>query len=549
MVMENPVTEKKGPFKFKKTLSIILLVFFWFPLFQFKKTINNFSNPNQISVPDSPYLQNTQGASITYPELNFLWKFKAIEQFQIQPIIIGILLLAISIILLTKIKTKYNLLHISKIAENRILVLLIASLFSFLHTGLLSPYTTNYFYSRATDLDNRWYTVFLLGGNQGAVNADYFVFRNLDYIYWGSLYDGPEVDGQLIRRSIFNFILSTPNFFINSYYIWIFINVFLLCATMICLQKTLTKLLHPTVATLTSLLFGSSLPIMLYFGSPWTYFAGVCCSVLLTVYFIEVTILRKGSTKKQYIFFCICASATSLTYDLMPIFLGMLIFSLTVVRNKYLNIGLLVALVIPTTYFKIFRILGGSSSNNNSQYIEQSLKEIFKIISNHEYGKLFSEILSGVSNFPTMLQQVIGLPLIYLAMIGIFLVSEKNLRILTLCIVSSTLLTYLFFTVSKSELSSYPRIYFHPLGIIIMIAGFCLNYLFVDIRKTSFRKFKLGGTIIAAALMTWAILIGNVDLIGRPDYIMGIQFGSKDLTGIDWIKSDLSWNGILVSKK
>lgn len=514
----------------------------------FKSQINSKTDPDQISVANTPYLSQTKNAELVFPELNFLWDTDSIKQFPYQSIVlIGLLLMLVASMLFRVIKCDMSR-KVSKVFQYRFLSLTLILLFAILHTGLLSPYTTNYFYSRALDLQNRWYTVFLLGNNQGAVNADYFVFRSLDHIYWGPLFEGLAGDGQLIRRSILNFLLSTPNYFINSYFTWLAFNVLLLGLTTLHVQKVLSKHVNPISANLTSILFGTSLPVLLYFGSPWTYLGGVCTSVLLVFTFIDRIILNSNRSNYQDTFVGALAIFASLTYDLIPLLLALLVYSLFVYRSKVVLLGLLAAIAAPSLLSKMYLSLGGSSSGNNSRYIGEAIERIFQLISKNEFGTLSSKIFDGILELPSTYLYVIGAPIIFMAAVGLFHCKQSAIRVLTFTILLISIATKMFFSVSSSELALYPRIYFHPLGILIFLAGYGLNKITLRGQGKSIIKhpFRFTGHLTALVAIAFALYIGNADLFGRPDFILGIQFGSSDTSGINWIDSDLSWRGDIV---
>jgi len=536
----------------KKALStsVLLLVYFWFPLSLFKDSINGTSSPDQLSVAASPYLRQTPGVKLAFPELKFLWNFDAIKQFPMEPVFLGFLLIfTFSILSLRVMKFDISNVFSFKV-QNKLVVTCVGTFFAILHTGLLSPYTTNYFYSRASDLQNRWYTVFLLNGTQGGVNADYFVFRNLDYIYWGGLYDGPSPDGQLIRRSIFNYILSTPNYFINSYCTWLVINLVLLSVTMMFVHELLSQQISLKIAGVISLLFGTSLPVMLYFGSPWSYFAGICSSVLLIFSFIKFIVLGPGLSRLQNIYFGLFASILSLTYDLVPILIGLLFYCIIYRRQVTLLIGILWAIFLPSLVSFIYESQGGSTSGSNSKYIGESLRGILGLISNHEYHFMLSKTAADLLNYPSFLEKVVGLPAICLAVLGFITFNNIKIKSLTILLLLSSIFVYLFFSIPNSELSDYPRIHFHPLGILIFLAGFGLNFLVKLILKlrasATIQKLLING--VFGLLILWMLYLGNSDLFGKPDRILGIQFDSQDTSGVDWRKSDLSWNGELIPK-
>ena len=220
-------------------------------------------------------------------------------------------------------------------------------------------------------------------------------------------------------------------------------------------------------------------------------------------------------------------------------------------RSKIVFLGLLVAIAAPSLLSKMYLSLGGSSSGNNSRYIGEAIERIFQLISKNEFGTLSTKIFDGILELPSTYLHVIGVPIIFVAAIGLFYCKQPAITVLTFVILSVSIATKMFFSISSSELASYPRIYFHPLGILLFLAGYGLNKITFRGQSKSIVKhpFRLIGHLTALAVVAFALYIGNADLFGKPDYIIGIQFGSNDTSGINWVESDLSWRGEIVFKK
>jgi uncharacterized membrane protein len=160
-------------------------------------------------------------------------------------------------------------------------------------------------------------------------------------------------------------------------------------------------------------------------------------------------------------------------------------------------------------------------------------------------------VFDGILALPSTYMHVIGAPIIFLAAVGLLHCKQSEIRVLTFVILLVSMATKMFFSVSSSELALYPRIYFHPLGMLIFLTGYGLNKITFRKKHNSIKKHPLRftGYVMAFVVLAFALYIGNVDLIGKPDYIIGIQFGSTDTSGINWVDSDLSWRGEIVFDK
>jgi hypothetical protein len=261
--------------------------------------------------------------------------------------------------------------------------------------------------------------------------------------------------------------------------------------------------------------------------------------------FIDKIVFNSNRSFSQEIFVGTFAIFASLTYDLIPLLIALLIYSLLFYRSKSLLIGLITSIVAPSLLSKLYLSLGGSSSGNNSRYISEAIDNILDSISKNDFGILASKALDGIAGLPSTYFHVIGLPIIFLATIGMFFCKQLEIRVLTLCVILISIATKLFFYVSSSELAVYPRIYFHPLGILIFLTGYGLNKLTFKNQTDPTKKypFRFMGHLLALVTLAFGLYIGNADLFGKPDYIIGIQFGSDDTSGINWVDSDLSWRG------
>lgn len=522
---------------------VLSLLYFWFPLYSIKNSISATTTPDEIHVSASPYLRETEGAKLVYPELKFLWQTDSIDQFPNQKVLlITIIIFIIAVSAFRFVFNKKSLSNFLGIPSFLPLCILIPSI---LHTGLLSPYSTNYFYSRALDYQNRWYTIFIVNESQGAVNADYFVFRNLDYIFWGPLFDGSQPDGLLIRRSIMNYVLSTPNYLFNSYYTWLITNSILILITSFLTYRLLIKFCSPKSTTISVFTLATSLPILLYFGSPWTYLSGVLFSVILVLLFFDFFLINPNNSKYKVGIFGLYSIFASLSYDQIPILLSLLFFSIILVRKKLLIFLLAVSLIFPSLFSYFYILLGGAVGKSNVGYISQSLEKLLSQITGDQWPNLLSLFFNGIFDYPEFLTKAFGLHIVLLSFIGILLTRQINIKLLIIVIQSIGLMTYLFFYISNSELINYPRIFFHPLGASIISFAIAIDAIFNALLKIKWHRgsYWFLSSIFTICLILWGLFLGNSDLFGNPHYILGIQFNSIDNTSINWRESDLSWEG------
>jgi hypothetical protein len=503
------------------TINFVFLLYFFFPFKIFQATPSFFTETNIFRAGSSEYFKSGGEKTYPVPEIKFGLSME-LDDFPIKKIIIFILFVSILVFILLKIYGKINssFFYLT-------LALNLAFLQGVLHTGLHSPYTQNYFWLRANDLANRWYVMFLIGENSGAVNGDWPIWVALEQIFWGptsnplSFMPYP----MMVRRSMGAYFVNSASYFINSFYVWIILNSIIWALCIFLLHKIVLRYFDKNTANLSAIISTCAPILLLYYGSPFPYFIGTCASLFLFYLFDDLSNAKFG-TSKAIFFISICA-IVSLLYDLSPIFLTLFICTLIFNMNFKIIVrfGLLTASILPLAIHKFWEILGGGRvDENNVAWISQALDTSKYLMSDRNLYENLFRLCNSFINFFTSQMHANGFILFGLGIIGLLLSPKCRFKTSSIIFILSMGFYFTIFDWTGVEIKDYPRIFSATWFIYVIYTSYFINRLTLQLANRRLRFF------IQAAAILMIIAYSNSDLIGYPHPYTALQFETAILS-------------------
>ncbi len=524
---------------------VALYLLFPFRLFQ---NVPIFYKENLFYPAENPALtRNGEIQGYEVPRLSYLFDLESFKQFPHQLSLLSLLFgLLAFLIVLYLVASYYQSNIFLQSLKHRSLYLIISSfalIQGLTHSGLLSPLTQNYFYLRANDLNYRWYVMFLLPPNQGAVNADWPVWSAVEQFFWGpNTYAESLAPYTLkIRRPLGAFLINSFSYFINSYYVWLIFNSILWMIAIYSIYFLTNRHLGKKAAYLSGFLLATSPIYLLYYSSPWPYFLAVSSATIALRYFDEW--ILDNHSKRQKILFILLMALISLTYDQNALFLTMIIATWFMKRNlfKFVVFSSIFASSMPWFVVLIVGQLGGGVAfAGNSSYIFEGLSKLTNVVFSEPLNTIF-KVTDSFANFIPNQFYTSSIVLFMLAILGLLTNLKNRVALLSLIYIFSMLLVYVFFDFTDSELALYPRIFGFTIVSwnILAAAGLVFLYNLIQIKS-------IKNTIIAIIFFIQIFYV-NADLFGFPGAYERLQFGSNP-PPVDWRNSDISKNGFLIEK-
>ena len=381
---------------------------------------------------------------------------------------------------------------------------------TWLHISLRSPYTYICHFEQPPAA-NYWYHALLFSNGQGAVNADYFVFRALEEVFLGT----PQpLNGMLIRRPFPMYISSQFSYFFNPYYVMLVMNVLLWLAAALAVRDYVAAHVSTSAASIAALLTASAPGFIMYVAQPQTYLWGFG-AVAIIVWAHWRLCGHPKATIRDYILFGGILALAFLTYDLFSLLVYLIAYDLLFSRRFQ---GIAVAAVIAMTVYVAFGVLTGPMNSithdiKNSKYLGIALSNTFEVVRSFPLRLgTYSLYLQVVPNYIRNLSNTVFVFPLLLAAIGLFMIKRSGrLQLLGLLALPS-IVNYAFLYLGQTELAVSPRFEFIGYLAVYIACGIALAAVAQWIGRYAPRVALLA-TIGA---ITLHILLTNADVFGFP---------------------------------
>jgi hypothetical protein len=397
----------------------------------------------------------------------------------------------------------------STVALGAVAILLVLAQ-TWMHLSIRSPYTYICHFERPPEA-NYWFESLLFPNGQGAVNADYRVFRGLEEVFMGN----PEpINGLLIRRPFPFYISSQFSYFVNPYYVMVFFNVLLWLSAVLAIRDYVAAHFDGYAAAIAALLTASGPGFIMYVAQPQTYLWGYC-AVALTVWAHWRICGSPNAKLRDYAFFGGVLSLAFLTYDLLTLllyFVGYeLLFKKSMRRitvSAALSIGIYIAFGLLTAHMKSF-----VHDTNNIKDIGRSLTNALAILQTSPVAVKSYVLYTGLlPNYVLNLGNAVFVFPLLLAVFGLFSLNNSlNLKLVGLLFLPS-LGSVIFLYLGQTYLSILPRFAFTAYPAVYILCGVAL----CGIARAVGARWRYAAMAVALVAVTAHVMLVNADVFGHP---------------------------------
>jgi len=386
---------------------------------------------------------------------------------------------------------------------------------TWMHISLRSPYTYICHFEQPESA-NYWYHVVLFANGQGAVNADYFVFRTLEKVFMGT----PESLNDLLIRRPFPFYLSSQfSAFFNPYYVMLCLNMGVWILAALAARQYFAAHFGRAQAAIAALLTASGPGFIMYVAQPQTYLWGYC-AVILTIWAHWRICRSPHARMRDYIFFGGVLALGLLTYDLLSLLLYFVGYELLFKRrlrgiaiSAGLAIGIYVAFGVLTAHMTSF-----VHDPGNIRYIGISIIAAITALHSNPlavksyvlYGGLLTNYIWNLSN------AVFVFPLA-VAIVGLFYLDKSPKLKLAGLLFLPSLASAAFLYLGQTVLATLPRFTFIAYPAVYILCGVAL---WTAARALGSRwaglRWKYAAAAVALCGIALHIVLVNADVFGHP---------------------------------
>jgi hypothetical protein len=382
---------------------------------------------------------------------------------------------------------------------------------SWMHISLRSPYTYICHFERAP-AENYWYQVLLFPNGQGAVNADYFVFRGLEEVFMGTAHS---INGMLIRRPFPFYVSSQFSYFINPYYVMLATNVVVWILAVLAVREYVAAHFDRGTAAVAALLTASGPGFIMYVAQPQTYLCGYC-AVAFVIWAHWRICGTPNATVRDYALFGGLLALALFTYDLLVLLLyfgGYELLFKKSLRKISVSAGLAIAIYVAfgllTSRMKSF-----VHDPRNINYLRLSVTNTISVLHTNPLSlKTYFNVLTGLlANYAWNLSNAFFVFPLLVALIGFFYVnSSARLKLVGLLFLPS-FAGVVFLYLGQTYLATLPRFSYIGYPAVYILCGVAL---WTAARAVGSR-WKNGAVAIVLCGVAAHIALTNVDVFGYP---------------------------------
>ncbi len=394
-------------------------------------------------------------------------------------------------------------------------VVLLVVIESWMHLSMRSPYTYICHYERPASA-NYWYQSLLFSNGQGAVNADYFVFRALEEVFIGT---PGEINGMLIRRPFPFYISAQFSYFVNPYYVMLFLNITMWVLAVLAIHQYVSAHFGPDIADIAALLTASGPGFIMYVAQPQSYLWGYCAMAIIVWAHWRICGSRDANLA-DYALFGGIFSLALLTYDLFALLLYLIGYELLFKRSLWkiivsggVAIGGYAAFGLLTAHMRSF-----SHDSVNSNYIHTSLVNALSTLRSNPMGLATYIDYAGLlrNYFWNLSNSVFVFPFL-IAAVGLFCLNGSHkVKLIGLLLVPS-FATAAFLYFGKTFLGLMPRFSFiaYPAIYVLCAAALWSAGRFAAAHWPGSRSHRAGIAVVLAGVAAQVVLV-NADVFGHP---------------------------------
>jgi hypothetical protein len=387
---------------------------------------------------------------------------------------------------------------------------------TYLQNGLLSPYTTNYYFTRATS-PSPWYHLYMFSNGTGAVNGDAGVFQGSASYLTGA----PNPSSMLIRRIFPTYIAVQFGALLNPWYVWLTLNIFGWFVAASCMYAFWRKFVSDRIAIASGFMTAAGSGFVLFVATPSFYLWGF--AMVAFVAYLGVRLMDEN--KRQFGDYALVSAGLSialLTYDLYLLIPLLLVIAhvtgqrlLPIVVASCVSVGYFIA------YLELFtRVLGQPVDPANSGQLGDAFSAIYENLRIQNSEWWYASIVDISGEFVMRLEAAFLFPVATLALIGLFARTSRPLRAICGTIVGGVYLQYAILALGNSQLADLPRLYFFAYPAIFVLAALGLKVVSQPLAKAPRARWMVYGLFVALLVIN-----ANVNVLGFPTRYTEVQFG------------------------
>lgn len=413
--------------------------------------------------------------------------------------------------------------HSIKLWRNRVILVFFLAytlilLQSWLHLSMRSPFTylPHYVKSRET---NYWYHVYMFPEGKGAVIADQFVGAAIEDYFTGAPRDG---NNMMIRRSMSFYIVSQFSYFINSYYVFLVLNIIFWFSAVICGYLFTRNIWCERVARLSAALIACGSGFIMSVSTPTFYMINYA-SIIIVLFFFQYLFVNKPQSIKSFLVFGAFLGVISMIYDIFPLYLVLIGYGWsTRVRFRFLLLSFMISLVIYGGFLALHdNILQIPVVPTNIIQAENARDNIINLLRDPSLNKWYSLMTTLSELYWGNLSRMFFVLPILPALFGIAQLRNRTESILISLLFVMSFITVSFLFLGQQWFANNPR---------FVYVSYPAIYILVALALDRFAHFGVGSRFEILMRSTPWIFIGvmfvlhNIDVFGFPAmYVEGIN--------------------------
>jgi hypothetical protein len=366
-----------------------------------------------------------------------------------------------------------------------------------LHTSLRSPYT----YTAHFERHDKWYHLFQVPPDRGALNADAIFFTTLDDHFNGV---PRPVRTLLIRRSFVHWLASPFSYFWNPYYVYLVVNDLLWLLAAVCTWFWARRIgASSTAAQVAAALVACGNGFVYFVAQPMSYLASYAI-VAVAIASYELLVVEGGGWLLWGGVFGLCAA----TYDLFPMMPAFVLYAWA--RGAPIRktvAALVVSLAVPLGFVAVeHRVLGLVLDDSNARKGTAALGGIVRLLRHGTPIRWMQELAGYAVVLATDLLHAFFIAGFLVGAAGFVVADRVHKRLLAIWVLPSVLLVaYLYFGGERWGhllLAQLPRLSYICYPSVYLAAALLLARLRPSLRW--------------AAVAALFVLV-NLDVFGVPD--------------------------------
>jgi hypothetical protein len=377
---------------------------------------------------------------------------------------------------------------------------------TWLHQSLRSPYTYLCHFEQPR-VNQYWHHVYLFPGGQGAVNADNFVFRELEAHFLG--FPGHKTF-MLIRRSLVFYLSSPFVYFFNPYYVFVIGNIGLWWMASLCARSLATNWFDSWVGKVTGLLVATGTGFIFYVAQPFNYLAAwALVAILLWVY--ERWIASNSGhwpDAGKILLLGAFLGLAAMVYDVFPLLvfvIGYGMYRRVPLLAVVGSLSLAAAAYLGFVWLQM-SCLGITVDTSNLKDITLARNNWFTLLTRPSLYRAYGLCVRLAELFAGhMAKTFLVLPLIP-AMVGVTALRTRQQKLVVGLLLAQSVLTLAYFLGGDSMLLGLPRFVYSSYLAVYALAAVGIRELAGSRHRRSF----------AVAFLIAVALLNNIDILGYP---------------------------------